>query len=73
MFSPEELYTSVIPNLLVKDVAEPIGSSRAAKVDVCKFSGLVLAEANAYLTKPADPALLVDTVEGLLRQARREQ
>ncbi len=38
-----------------------------------KFFGLVLADANAYLTKPADPALLVDTVECLLRQSRREQ
>lgn len=33
-----------------------------------KFSGLVLAEANAYLTKPADPAEFVEAVKSLLRQ-----
>jgi DNA-binding response OmpR family regulator len=33
-----------------------------------KFSGLVLAEANAYLIKPTDPARLVATVEVLLRR-----
>ena len=36
-----------------------------------KFSGLVLAEANAYLTKPAVPARLVATVQALLSQRPR--
>ena len=35
---------------------------------VMDFSGLVLAEANAYLTKPADPAEFVEAVKSLLRQ-----
>lgn len=33
-----------------------------------RFSGLVLAEANAYMTKPADPDEFVNTVKTLLRQ-----
>lgn len=33
-----------------------------------KFNGLVLAEANAYMTKPADPAELVETVKTLLNR-----
>ena len=36
-----------------------------------RFSGLVLADADAYLTKPADPVNLVATVEQLIRRRRR--
>ncbi len=35
VFGPGSLYTSVIPNLLVPDLTEAIGASRAQKVFVC--------------------------------------
>ena len=36
-----------------------------------RFSGMVLAYADAYLTKPADPLTLLATAESLIRRRRR--
>lgn len=44
VFYPGDIYTSVIPNLLVKDVSEAIMSSPAIKIHVCNL-----------LTKPGEP------------------
>ena len=55
------------PNLV--DMPILLLTARTSQQD--KFSGLVLAEANAYLTKPTDPARLVATVEDLLGQRPR--
>jgi len=43
VFCPGDLYTSIIPNLLVQDVAEAIRSSPATKIYVCNL-----------MTKPGD-------------------
>ena len=37
VFCPGDLYTSVIPNLLVQDVSETIRSSSASKIHVCNL------------------------------------
>ena len=41
-------------------------TAKAGKQD--KLTGLAMAEANVYLTKPADPATFVKTVKALLRK-----
>lgn len=43
VLGPGDIYTSVLPNLLVEDVAEAINASRAVKVHVCNL-----------MTKPAE-------------------
>ena len=37
VLGPGDIYTSVLPNLLVEDVAEAINTSRAVKVHVCNL------------------------------------
>ena len=41
-------------------------TAKAAKLD--RLTGLAIAEANFYLTKPADPAKFVESVKALLRK-----
>jgi uncharacterized cofD-like protein len=45
VLGPGDIYTSVLPNLLVEDVAEAINSSRAIKIHICNL-----------MTKPAESA-----------------
>ena len=45
VMGPGDIYTSVLPNLLVEDVAEAINASKAAKIHVCNL-----------MTKPAESA-----------------
>jgi uncharacterized cofD-like protein len=45
VLGPGDIYTSVLPNLLVEDVAEAINASRAIKIHVCNL-----------MTKPSESA-----------------
>ena len=44
----------------------PVVMLTASAGEQDRFTGLVLAEADAYLTKPASPAELVETVRSVL-------
>lgn len=65
VLGPGSLYTSIIPNLLVKEVTEAIVSSKAIKVYVCNVmtqpgetDGYVLSDHVKVLTKHSHPQVL---------------
>lgn len=72
VFGPGDLYTSILPNLLVKGIKQAIDSSRAKKVLVCSLmtrpgqtDGFTPAdfedEVNKYLGKKKLDAIIVNT------------
>jgi uncharacterized cofD-like protein len=61
---PGSLYTSVLPNLLVQDVAQAVATSRALKVYVCNVA-TQRGETDGYLVSDHVAALEAHVGEGL--------
>ena len=61
MLGPGSLYTSIIPNLLVRGISDAIKQSRARKVYVCNV-----------MTQPGETAdyTVADHIQALLEHSR---
>jgi two-component system catabolic regulation response regulator CreB len=64
-----EVCARIRTDLDASDIPVLMLTAKSSEQD--RFSGMVLADADAYLTKPADPLTLLATAESLIRRRRR--